>query len=55
MPDSHRRAMPQVTAVDELFGTHRLFVSEGFDGAEPGGAVGWVAAGDEPDREADRK
>ena len=23
MPDGHRRAMPQVTAVDELFGTHR--------------------------------
>jgi len=22
MPDSHRLAMPQVTAVDELFGTH---------------------------------
>jgi hypothetical protein len=22
MPDGHRRAMPQVTAVDELFGTH---------------------------------
>jgi hypothetical protein len=22
MPDNHRRAIPQVTAVDELFGTH---------------------------------
>jgi hypothetical protein len=22
MPDGHRRAIPQVTAVDELFGTH---------------------------------
>jgi putative transposase len=26
MPDSHRRAIPQVTAVDELFGTHRQFL-----------------------------
>jgi hypothetical protein len=24
MPDGHPRAMPQVTAVDELFGTHRF-------------------------------
>jgi transposase IS66 family protein len=24
MPDGHRRAIPQVTAVDELFGTHTL-------------------------------
>jgi hypothetical protein len=24
MPDSHCRATPQVTAVDELFGTHNL-------------------------------
>jgi hypothetical protein len=23
MPDDHRSAMPQVTAVDNLFGTHR--------------------------------
>ena len=25
MPDGHRRAMPQVNATDELFGTHTLF------------------------------
>jgi hypothetical protein len=25
MPDGHRRARSQVTAVDELFGTHRLW------------------------------
>jgi hypothetical protein len=25
MPDGHRRVMPQVSAVDELFGTHRRF------------------------------
>jgi hypothetical protein len=24
MPDRHRPAMPQVTAVDDQFGTHRL-------------------------------
>jgi hypothetical protein len=24
MPDGHRRAMPQVTAVDELLGTHTV-------------------------------
>jgi hypothetical protein len=32
-----------------------LLVSEGLDRAEPGGAVGGVAAGDEPDCEADRE
>lgn len=37
MPDGHRRAMPQVTAVDELFGTHRLAVDSRFlrHGIEP--------------------
>jgi hypothetical protein len=28
MPDSHRRAMPQVTAVDELFGTHTVIAPD---------------------------
>jgi hypothetical protein len=23
MPDGHRQAIPQITAVDKLFGTHR--------------------------------
>jgi hypothetical protein len=32
MPDGHRRAIPQVTAVDELFGTQAAVLARGAGG-----------------------